>query len=210
VAGPGRNANIEIQDDRRENDMEIFIALVVAILVITVVLRRQRHRAWRRFARRHGLTYRRGTSRRPQVTGRIDGRPCRLRISDQSSDTGLAGVEVVELSIEADFAAPPGLEIRAGTKIDPLVGDEGVATGDDAFDDRLRVKGENEEQILEFLDPVRRRTILDLFDGADPGTALLRGAELSIRRRRAVSRLADVEADLALLVRVARRLEGLS
>lgn len=187
--------------------MEILLLVVAAVVAATVILRRQRHRTWRRLARRHRLAYRSDASGRPRVTGSINGRPCRLAVSNESSDTGIAGVEVVELTVEARTSAPPGLEITEGTSVDPLVGVESVATGDSTFDERLRVTGKDPEAIRTYLTPRRRQTILRLFDEVEPDHVEMTGDELTIRRRRAVSRLETIEADLALLLDTAHRLE---
>jgi hypothetical protein len=187
--------------------VEILLFVVAAVVAATVILRRQRHRTWRRLARRYRLDYRRDASGLPRVTGDINGRPCRLAVSNESSDTGIAGVEVVELTVEARTAAPPDLEITEGTSVDPLVGVESVATGDSDFDERLRVTGEDPEAIRAFLTPERRQAIQRLFDEVEPDHVVMTGDELTIRRRRAVSRLEIIEADLALLLDTANRLE---
>ena len=188
--------------------MEILLLVVAAVVAATVILRRQRHRTWRRLARRYRLAYRRDSSGRPRVTGSINGRHCRLAVSNESSDTGIAGVEVVELTVEARAAVPPTLEITEATSVDPLVGVESVATGDGDFDEKLRVTGKDIEAIRSFLTPDRRQAVLRLFDEAGPDHVEVKGAELTIRRRRAVSRLETIEADLALLLDTAHRLEN--
>ncbi|HSL17967.1 MAG TPA: hypothetical protein VLB51_08685 [Methylomirabilota bacterium] len=188
--------------------MEILLFVVAVVVAATVILRRQRHRTWRRLARRYGLTYRRDEAGRPRVAGSLEGRPCRLTVSDESSDTGIAGVEVVELTVEAQTTAPRGLDITEGTTVDPLVGVESVATGDPEFDKRMRVTGEDPEGIRDFLSSGRRRAILRLFDETQPAHAEVRGSVLILRRRRAVSRLETIETDLALLLETARRLEN--
>ncbi|HSN57835.1 MAG TPA: hypothetical protein VLT32_24415 [Candidatus Sulfomarinibacteraceae bacterium] len=188
--------------------MEILLLVIAAVVAATVILRRQRYRTWRRLARRYRLTYRPDPSGRPRVTGSINGRPCRLAVSNESSDTGIAAVEVVELTVEARTAAPPDLEITEGTSVDPLVGVESVATGDSAFDERLRVTGQDPEAIRAYLTPDRRRAILHLFEEAAPDHVVMKGEEITVRRRRAVSRLETIEADLALLLDTANRLEN--
>jgi hypothetical protein len=188
--------------------VEILLLVLAAVVAATVILRRQRHRTWRRLARRYRLAYRRDASGRPHVTGSVNGRPCQLAVSNESSDTGIAGVEVVELTVEARTAAPPGLEITEGTSVDPLVGVESVATGDSAFDERLRVTGEDPEAIRAYLTPDRRRAILHLFEETAPDHVVMKGEELTVRRRRAVSRLETIESDLALLLDTAQRLEN--
>jgi hypothetical protein len=190
--------------------LELLILFLVVLAVLTVVLRRQRHRAWRAFARRYDLVFHRESNGRPVVTGDIDGRPCRLAISTESSDTGIVGAEVIELSLTGRFGAPDGLDIQPGTSNDPLIlDDEPIATGDDAFDGVVRILGDDPAQIRSFLTPVRREALRPLFEETDWDSAELRGAELRIRQRRAISRVEVIEAGLHALLETSRRLEAL-
>lgn len=79
--------------------LELLILFLVVLAVLTVVLRRQRHRTWRPFARRCDFVFHRESNGHPVVIGEIDGHPCRLAISTESSGTGIAGVEVIEGSL---------------------------------------------------------------------------------------------------------------
>ena len=190
--------------------LELLILFIVLLAVVTVVLRRQRHRAWRAFARRYDLVYRRAPNGRPAVTGEIDGHHCRLAVSNESPDTGLAGVEVIELRLEGRFQAPDGLVIQRGTIIDPLIlDDERITTGDNAFDSVVRVTGDDPGLIRSFLTPARREAIRPLFEETDWDSAELRGSELRIRQRRAISRVEVIEDGLHALLDTSRRLEAL-
>lgn len=191
--------------------LKLLIFIVVVVAVTTIVLRRQRHRAWRAFAHHWGLEYRRDPSGRPAVTGLVDGRPCRLVVNNQSSDNGLAGVEVIELSLEGLFRAPADLDIRPATRIDPLLReDPGIDTGDPDFDDVLRVTGDDPDRVLEFLNRPRREAILRLFDGTDWDSAGFRESRLLVRHRRAVSRPEIIDDAMRTLLDVSRRLEALA
>lgn len=190
--------------------LKLLILFIVLLAVVTVVLRRQRHRAWRAFANRYDLFFQRESNGRPLVTGEIDGRRCRLAISTESSGTGIAGVEVIELSLTGRFGSPDGLVIQPGTSIDPLIlDDEPITTGDDAFDDIVRILGDDPHLIRSFLTPARREALRPLFEETDWDSAELRGAELVIRQRRAISRVEVIDDGLHTLLETSRRLEAL-
>jgi len=191
--------------------LKLLTLIVVVVAVVTVVLRRQRHRAWRAFARHWGLDYRRDPSGRPEVTGHVDGRPCRLVVGNQSSRTNLVGVELIELSLDGLFRAPSDLDIRPARGVDPLLlQDPGIDTGDPAFDDALRVTGDDLDRVREFLSPARREAILRLFDGTDWDSAEFRESRLLVRHRRAVSRPEIIDDAMRTLLDVSRRLEALA
>ncbi len=187
-------------------------ALLVAVAVagavaVTVVLRRRRRDVWRSFAARHGLALGSDDEGRPRVEGAVGGRPVTVSLSRESSDTGVLGVEVVELAVGTVAPAPETLAVRRLPLAGEVVEEEAsVETGDERFDRLAEVRCDQPDAARDFLDPQRREALAALLDL--DAAAGLAGGRLYVRRRRAVARLGSLEADLALLRRTAERLES--
>jgi hypothetical protein len=182
-------------------------AVAVAVVLLgSLLMVRRRSEVWRRFARHHGLEVVRG-ARGPKVEGDIGGRPVALEAGTSSSDRGLFAVEPVELSVEARVRPPAGFEVLPRTSLDPVVGEPGVETGDAVFDQVVRVRGDDAEQVRAWLTEARRAAVAELVEAAGRDVAGILGARLFIRRRRATSRPRRLDRDLEVLLATAQALE---
>lgn len=185
----------------------VLVAVAVAgATATTVMLRRRRRDVWRRFAARHGLELGADGDGRPTVGGGLDGRRVTVAVSRESSDTGVLGVEVVELAVETAAPAPATLDVRRRPLAGEIAERDGVETGDERFDRLAKVSCDDPDVARRFLGPRRREALAALLDL--DAAAGLEGRRLYVRRRRAVSRLGSLEADLELLRRTAARLEA--
>ena len=183
----------------------VVVAAVGAAAVATVALRRRRRDVWRRFAGRHGLELGRAGDGVSRIEGTIGGRRVRVEPSSESSDTGVLGVELVELSLGTSAPAPPDLRIRQRAVTMHAVGGGELETGDERFDRIAHVECDDPDAARRFLGEGRRDALVALLDV--DAMAGLEGPRLYVRRRRAVARLGVLEADLALLRRTADRIE---
>jgi len=177
--------------------------LTVALVVVTVLaaaaiisrwMTRRRHRAWRRFAPRHGLSFQL-VDGRPQVTGRVDGRDVRLAIDPESSDTGELGVEVVTLSVSLHDRPPEGFQVARVARMAEVLHEkldaDDVETADEPFDRRATVTCPDRRAAVRYCNDRRRRGLLELFEnieaeecGIENGRLYARGREFSSDSRR--------------------------
>lgn len=184
----------------------LLVAVAVAAAAgLTAVLRRRRRGVWRRFAARHGLRLGADGGGRPAIGGEVDGRHLSVAMSRESSDTGVLGVEVVEVAVRTAAPAPASLHVRRRPLAGEVAQRDGVETGDEGFDRLAEVRCDDPDAARRFLDRSRREALAALLDL--DAAAGLDGDRLYVRRRRAVARLGSLEADLALLRRTAERLE---
>ncbi|MFB3904496.1 MAG: hypothetical protein ACE15E_13690 [Acidobacteriota bacterium] len=87
-------------------------ALVALVVAVSVFLAYRRTRNWRRFAAEYRFTFKQEPRlRKPRVLGEIQGRPFRLPKAETSSDTGLLGLEMVEMTMGLFGRLPKGLDI---------------------------------------------------------------------------------------------------
>lgn len=185
----------------------IFVALVV---VASVFLAYRRTRNWRRFAAKYRFSFKQQSwLRRPRVYGEIQGRSFRLHKAETSSDTGLLGMELVEMTMGLFGRLPKGLEI---SKSAPSLSDEAsshsILTGDPSFDENVFVKGENTAEVLRYLAAERRRAVLELLKWQSGEWAGVRDNRVVLIERRMVSSLPHLEKRFHFLFDIARRLDA--
>lgn len=183
-----------------------FVALVVAA---SIFLAYRRTRNWRQFAAKYRFTFKQEPwLRKPRVFGEIQGRSFRLRKAETSSDTGVLGLELVEMTMGLFGRLPKGLEIsKSATSLTDEASSQSILTGDQAFDEKVFVKGENTAEVLRYLASERRQAILELFDWESADWAGLRDNRVVLIERRMVSSLAHLEKRFHFLLDVVRRLD---
>lgn len=190
--------------------------LVVGILVVVGILfalsrgmARRRRDVWQQFAQRHALRYRDQPA--PQVEGVLEGRPVRLAVLSESSDTGVAGVEQVSMEVGILGPLPPGLQVMPAEGIvgeaQRLADRAIIETGDEEFDRRVIVHCDRPQEAVEYLDESRRRAILDLMGHREyePG---IRDRKASFRDRTMFTEFEACERQLRVLLEIAKRLDG--
>jgi len=185
----------------------VFVALVVAA---SILLAHRRTRNWRQFAAKYRFTFKQERLlRKPRVFGEIQGRSFRLRKAETSSDTGVLGLELIEMTMGLFGRLPNGLEIsKSATSLTDAGSSHSILTGDPAFDEKVIVKGENAAEILKYLAPERRRAVLDLLNWESADWAGVRDNRVVLIERRMVSSLAHLEKRFHFLFDVARRLDA--
>jgi hypothetical protein len=190
--------------------LPILVVLLAVAIGVSAWLGRKRRSVWQRFARRHRLQYGEPRPGLPQVTGQIDGRPVRLTVAGQGSDTGELGVQEVRLSVGVARGVPAGVEISPRGLVAAaaeMMEGESVRTGDDEFDRRAVVRGEP-DQVRAWLDDSRRRALERLFAVKPSGTSGMQGANVYIQSREMVASPDELDRWLDELMRTARELDS--
>lgn len=185
----------------------IFVALVV---VASIVLAYWRTRNWRRFAAKYRFRFKQEPwLRKPRVFGEIQGRSFRLQKAETSSDTGVLGLELVQMTMGLFGRLPKDLEI---SKSAPSLTDEmpshSILTGDQAFDEQVFVKATNTAEVLKYLVSERRRAVVDLLNWESADWAGVRNNRVVLMERRMVSSLPHLEKRFHFLLDIARRLDA--
>jgi len=185
----------------------VFAALVVAA---SIFLAYRRTRNWRQFASKYRFTFKQERwLRKPRVFREIPGRSFRLRKAETSSDTGVLGLELVEMTMGLFGRLPKGLEIsKSATSLTEETSSRSILTGDPAFDEKVFVKGANTAEVLRYLVSERRKAVLDLFSWESADWAGLRDNRVVLIERRMVSSLAHLEKRFHFLLEIARRLDA--
>ncbi|RPI28747.1 MAG: hypothetical protein EHM61_04050 [Acidobacteria bacterium] len=185
------------------------LALIVLVVAASVFLAYRRNRNWRQFATKYRFQYRQNALlRNPRVVGEIQGRSFRLRKAETSSDTGLLGVELVEMSMGLLGRLPKGLEItKSATSLADEISAPSIKTGDQEFDDAAFVKGNDSAVVLDYLTLPRRLAILELFAWDTADWAGIRDNQVVLIERRMVSDAQHLEERFQFLFDVARRLD---
>lgn len=185
----------------------IFVALVVAA---SIVLTYRRTRNWRRFATKYRFTFKQEPwLRKPRVFGEIQGRSFRLHKAETSSDTGILGLELVEMTMGLFGRLPKDLEIsKSATSLADETTAHSILTGDQAFDEKVFVKAANTAEALRYLVPERRRAVVDLLNWESADWAGVRDNRVVLMERRMVSSLPYLEKRFHFLLDLARRLDA--
>jgi hypothetical protein len=145
----------------------IVVAVAVGLALMFWIasrLKNRRVRAWRGFARRHGLSYQQASETGlPVLEGSVDGRPFRLRcLPDGSEDA----VETVEMSMALNGSLPRDLFVhRCGQTIQGLadiLGADTLDTGDQTFDQEVAVHASDQEEALSYLTDKRKQALQEL------------------------------------------------
>lgn len=181
------------------------IATGLAAAGVTVPLLLRRRMVWQRFARRHGLEFQ-TAGNRPAVRGVLDGRPVALLTTAERADGG-AGPADVELTVGLLRPLPDGLAVESRSAADPSAAAEHVGTGDGPFDARILVRGRDPDEVAGWLNPRRRRALLDLLEAPAPAVVAVTGGAIRIREPGAATSLARLDTGLAAVLAAARALE---
>lgn len=189
----------------------ILLAIVLVVLLLGTVAARKRRDAWSHFARRHQLRRAPDAAAGERLEGETGGRSIWMRRFTEASDTELPGVAVLELGAPLARAAPRGLVVRdmkgpVGT-LEQKVREDGVASGDAAFDAATHVAADDADAARAWLTSRRRAAIRAFFDAARSEDARVREDAVVLRRREIVPSLRRLEADRALLLDAARSLD---
>lgn len=200
-------------------DTQLLVVTTVAVLLAGVLvgrfLRRRRRRAWRHFAGRHALRPVPSDAGSRDFVGTVGGRSVALRQADRGSDSGELGVAVVTVSVGLAGELPDGLRIEPGTPLDPLLAPsdeelpaELAATGDEAFDARVRVRAADPDAAMRYLSAERRRAVLDLLDEYPSAYSGVRRGRVQVAMREVVARADHLEDCLEKLLAVATVLDA--
>lgn len=185
----------------------ILAVLLLAIAVISYVLLRRRKRVWQRFARRHRLDFLGGgLPEQTEVRGSVENRPFRLYHEERSSDRGVLGVEEITLRLGILGSIPPGLRIRKKRISEEI--DENFLTGDQDFDENVKVEAQDPEQLRSYLNQQRRQAVLRLIQLSDPDRSGVDIDAVYVTEREMLSNLPHLEERLAELLDIARILDN--
>lgn len=189
----------------------LLVASAIAALAGLVALRRRRHRAWRRAARRLGLALRfEGDPPRPVLEGTLEGGydvrvETVLRRERRGAEIGAGGVTVrTRLRVDGGDRIPGDLSLAPESTTTRLkrglVGGADVDVGDAGFDEDVLVQGDP-VQLRALLDASTRRTVRKLV-GSFGGT-VERGV-LSAERDGLAEDAESLERSIAFLHEAAR------
>jgi hypothetical protein len=187
----------------------LFIFIVLVALV-SVVLAYQRHQNWRQFARKYRFRFRqRAWLRKPVVEGQIQGRHFRLAKAETSSDTGVMGVEMIEMTMGLLGQVPVGLIVsREAPSLTMDQESRRIKTGDHRFDESAYVEGRDRTDVVRYLSADRRQALMELLGFESADFAGIRNDRVVLTERRMVSDLAHLERRFQFLFDIARRLDG--
>lgn len=182
------------------------VVLLAATAVVTWAFLRRRRNEWQRFARHHDFKYREGADGLV-VAGDVDGRPFKLDVSTESSDTGFLGVENVEMILGLKSRVPDGMEVLdAGGVLgeaDRMIEPEAAATGDQEFDRQVLVRGNFGQPASEYLTPKRRGAVLK-FLAEEPSCQIrIAGSEFVAQEREIVANVVKLDARLERMLAAA-------
>jgi len=193
----------------------IIVALVVCgglmLFLITRWARLRRKSVWERFARRYRLAYL-DTPQDLAVEGTIDGRPFALRVTKDSSDTGLLGIESVLMTLDLHGSLPEGLEVSQGgrflAEVHQALDASDIQTGDEEFDQQALVKGSDAAKAIDYLTPDRKDAVRTLLSVADCWNSGLRDGAVFFEDRNLAEMPVQLHRRLRLLRDVAPYLDG--
>jgi hypothetical protein len=185
----------------------IFIVLVA---IVSLILAHQRHQNWRQFARKYRFRFRQQAwLRKPIVEGQIQGRHFRLMKAETSSDTGVMGVELIEMTMGLLGRIPAGLLVsKEAPSLAPDQESRRIETGDEKLDQAAYIEGRNPPDVLHYLTTDRRQALLELLSFESADFAGIREDRVVLTERRMVSDLTNLERRFQFLFDVARRLDG--
>lgn len=165
------------------------------------------NRSWRDVAERLGLSLRPATwSKTPKLDGDIEGYPLSVDVHKRGSGNHQKVFTRFKLGVPG---LPDGIELkREGflSGISRAFGMHDIEVGDQAFDDKVLVKGNNKDAVLGFLTPARRVQISNFLDGHSGAVIDSKGVSWSSRGRMTDS--ARVLGTVEDLLQMARWLAG--
>ncbi len=183
-------------------------AFFVGIIALSVMLHKRNIARWQAMADKLGLTMTGGTMfQRPEISGTYRGQPVRLYTYTQGSGKNRHTYTCTVVGLNRPLAL--GLRVyKEGffSKIGKAVGTQDIQTGDAAFDDRVMIKGDDEDGVLEVLTPDVRRALGTLV-GKEPGIQL-DDSGMKQTNSGFVSDTARLTYLLDAMVEVCRRVEG--
>lgn len=189
----------------------VLVTLIAAVSFVSYWLSRRRRLIWKQFARQNGLDYHGRTA--PSVSGIVEGRRFSLRLTRESSDRGLFGIQVIEWR----------LAIRTGIEVAFDVTNEGVfatalreATGEadiihidtEAFDQRTTLHTSHPGDVAMFLTAVRQAAILGLIAQCKACDVHVTDSEIRIRERSMPKSVEALNNRLCSMQLAANELEG--
>lgn len=197
---------------RRDHAFWIVVVLLLAIgFYLTYWAYQKRPATWRKFARRHGLSFRMNGAQ-PIVYGEVGGRHFELKTADRSSDRGLFGIQEVEMRLQLKTGVAVGFDLTNEgvlfTALREAVGDDKVVhlrTGE--FDQRTCLHTDQESEVSEFLAEKRRTAILRLFDECRACDVHVTESALLVRERTMVKSIEALEDQLHVMMRAAKEIE---
>lgn len=178
------------------------LLIVAGVIAASAVINRRRRNTWKQFADRHGLQYD-ATLPHLSVTGSVGGRSFSLVVSHESSDTGVLGIEDVQMSVALHSSVPQSLEVVAAGGVlgesQKLLEKNVVETGDTDFDAEVLARADDATAALRYLTAGRRHALQKLLAVNPDWRTGLEGQRLYLLDREMGSRLSQLETRLELL-----------
>lgn len=149
------------------------MAFIAGLIALSVYLHKRNIARWQAMADELGLTMTDGTFfKRPEISGNYRGHPVRVYTYTQGSGKNRHTYTCTAVM----FNQPLRLGLRVYkegffSKIGKAVGTQDIQTGDAAFDDRVMIKGDDEDGVLQVLTPEVRRAVGGMVE-QEPGIQL--------------------------------------
>lgn len=145
----------------------VSVAIAVVVIVIRLIIKTRRGRVvvWSEAASQLGLDFTPPSSfGKFEMTGTVAGFDVRVHTYTQSS--GQSSSTFTKYAVQFPSSLALGLKLHKEGKIlgkiAKFFGAQDHLMGDSSFDDNFMIKGEDAEQISEFLTPERKQELLEL------------------------------------------------
>jgi len=185
----------------------LLLAVMIAVSIITWLVRRRRQDVWKELANRRGLRFA-DRKEGPRITGQLQGRSVTVNVDEESSDRDVGGVEVVLISVGVNGFPPNVTAEGVPGLIGDLVGlsEDRINFEPEEFHRDVLIKGD-ETEARNYWSNHRKEVFLKLVRTAQCDQVTIRDGVLVAELREIVSDRIRLEQLLDELMNAAKILD---